>query len=148
MEDQGFADHGKLGRAKLVFTVMADEDVLDNGFQLCGEANDIVHGAGDGFEFHHDMAEQSAFRGVADGTVVAEFFELANVVEHRSSEEKVDIEFEIVRGDLRGQATEANNVFEQAAEIRVMHNFCGGGGVVALNEGGVTQNGLKKLYVA
>ena len=81
MEDHGFADHGEFGRAEFVLAVVADEQMLDNGFEGRGEILDVVDRAGDGFEFHDNVAEQLAGGGVADGAFVAEFFEFADVVE-------------------------------------------------------------------
>ena len=83
-----------------------------------GKAFDFVDGAGDGFEFHHDVAEKLAGRGVADGALVAEFFEFADVVEDRDGEEQVDVELGIMPGDELGHAAEADDVFEQAADDR------------------------------
>src|SRR6266851_3158508 len=44
VEDQGFADHGELGRAKLVLAVMADEKMLDDGLQVGRAAFNGAHG--------------------------------------------------------------------------------------------------------
>src|SRR5713101_6833834 len=77
VEGHGFADHGELWRAEFVLAVMADEKMLDDGLQVRRKTFDGIHGLGDGFEFHHDVAEELAFDGVADGALVAQFFELA-----------------------------------------------------------------------
>src|SRR6266700_8000027 len=77
MEGQSFADHGELGRAKFILAVMADEKMLDDGFQVGGKTLDGVHGFRNGFQFHDDVAEELAFDGVADGAFVAELVELA-----------------------------------------------------------------------
>jgi hypothetical protein len=58
------------------------------------------------------MAEELTFGGVADGTFIAKFIELTNVVEQSGDKEKIDVEFGIVRGDLFGQATEADDVLK------------------------------------
>ena len=55
-----------------------------------GKAFDFVDRAGDGFEFHDDVAEELAGSGVADGAFVAEFFEFADVVENGGGEEQID----------------------------------------------------------
>ncbi len=88
VEDQGFANHGKFGRTEFVLAVMADQEMLDDGFQICGKTLDGIHGVGDGFQFHDDVAEELAFGGVADGAVVAEFVELADVVEDGDGQQK------------------------------------------------------------
>jgi len=61
IEDDGLADHGKLGVAERVLAVMADEEMLDDGFQLCGETFMAVHGLRNGLEYPHDVAEELAF---------------------------------------------------------------------------------------
>ena len=90
VEDQGFANHGEFWGAEFVLAVMADEQVLHDGFERRGKSGDGVDGAGDGFEFHDDVAEELAFGGVADGAFVAEFVEFADVVKHGGGEEQVD----------------------------------------------------------
>ncbi len=135
MEDEGFADHGEFGRAELVFAVVADEDVLDYRFQVGGKADDGVHSVGYGFQFHDDVAEELAFVGVGDGAVVAEFIEFADIVEHGGHQKKIDIKLGIVRGDLFGQAAETDDVFEQAADVGVVHAFGGRGALQAFGDG-------------
>src|SRR5467141_3269442 len=76
VEDEGFADHGELGGAEFVLAVMADEKMLDDRFQIGGETFDGVHGFRNGFKFHHAVAEELAFDGVADGAFVEELVEL------------------------------------------------------------------------
>src|SRR4029077_83060 len=71
VEDQGFADHGELGRAEIVLAVMADKEMLDDGFEFRRKTVDGVRGFGDSFNFHDDVPEELAFHGVGDGTVVA-----------------------------------------------------------------------------
>jgi hypothetical protein len=87
MEDEGFANHGEFRGAEFVFTVVTDEDVLDDGFQFGRKAGNGVHGFVDVVEFHDDMAEELTFGGVADGTFIAKFIELTNVVEQSGDKE-------------------------------------------------------------
>ncbi len=131
MEDHRFANHRQFGRAKLVLAVMADQKMLHYGFQICGKTFDGVHGFRDGFQFHHDMTEELAFRGVADGTVVAEFIQLANVMEDGGGHQEIGVQLRIVRGNLFGQLTKADHVLEEASEIGVVHDFGGRGALVA-----------------
>src|SRR6266403_4408260 len=123
VEGHGFADHGELWRAKFVLAVMADEEMLDDGFQVGRETLDGVHGFGDSFEFHHDVAEELAFDGVADGALVAKFVELADVVQNRGRQQQINVELRVVGSDLPREAAQADDVLEQAAEISVVHHF-------------------------
>src|SRR5438477_1689037 len=109
---------------------MADEKMLDDGFQVGGKTLYGVHGFRNGFEFHHDVAEKLAFDGVADGALVAKFVELADVVEHRGGEEKIDVQLRIMRGSLFGEAAQTEDVLDEAAEIGMVHHFGGGGALV------------------
>ena len=52
------------------------------------------------------MAEELAFDGVADSAVVTKFVELADVVQNRSSQKKIDIELGIMRGGLLREAAQ------------------------------------------
>src|SRR5260370_38960607 len=81
VEGHRFANHGELGRAEFVLAVMADEEMLDDGFQIGGGNFDCVPCFGNGFEFPHDVAEELAFDSVADGALEAEFIELADGME-------------------------------------------------------------------
>src|SRR6266704_325600 len=137
VENEGFADHGELGRAEFVLAVMADKKMLDDGLQVRGETFDGVHSFRNGFEFHHDVAEELAFDGVADGAFVAEFVELADVMQNRGGEEKINVELGVMRGGLPGKAAQADDVLEQAAEISVMHYFCRGSAFVFRGDSGI-----------
>ncbi len=97
--------------------------MLDDGFQIGGKTFDGVHGFRNGFEFHHDVAEELAFDGVADGPFVAQLVEFADVVQNRGSQQQINVELGIVRGDLLREATQTDDVLKQAAEIGVMHHF-------------------------
>ena len=130
VEDQSFADHGQLRRAEFVLAMVADEEMLNDGLQVWRETFDGVHGFGDGFKFHHDVAEELAFDGVADSAFVAEFVELADIVEHRRGEKKIDVQLGIVRGSLLGEPAQTEDVLDEAAEKRMVHDFGGGGALV------------------
>src|SRR6266700_3629254 len=123
VEGQGFADHGELRRAEFVLAVMADVKMLDDGLQVGGKTLNGVHGFRNGFQFHHDVAEELAFDGVADGAVVAEFVEFANVVQNRGGQQQIKIKLRIMRGGLFREAAQTNDVLDQAAQIRMMHHF-------------------------
>ena len=112
MEDEGFANHGEFRGAEFVLAVVADEDVLDDGFQFGRKADDGIHGLVNSVEFHDDMTEELAFGGVADSTFKAKFIEFADVVEQSGHQKKIDIQLGIVRGDLFGQSTESDDVLE------------------------------------
>ena len=131
VEDKGFADHGEFGGAKFVLAVMADEEMLDNGFEIGREILDGVYEVCDGFELEDDVSEELAFGGVADGAIVAELIELSNVVEDCGGKQQVEVEFGIMDGYFSCEAAEADDVFEQAAEISVVHDFSSGGTFVA-----------------
>ncbi len=122
---------GSLGGAEFVLAMVADEQVLDYRFERRGKIWDGVDGARNGFDFHHDVAEELAFGGVADGALVAEFVEFADVVKHSGGEEQIEIELGVVSGQLLGEAAEADDVFEQAADVGVMHDFGGGRALVS-----------------
>src|SRR2546421_2128123 len=109
---------------------MADEKMLDDGLQVGGKAFDGVDGLRNRFKLHHDVAEELAFNGVADSTVVAKFVELADIVENRGGEQKIDVKLGIVRGGLPGENAQTKNVLEEAAEISVVHDFGGGSALV------------------
>ncbi len=71
MEGHGLANHGELGRAEFVLAVMADEHMLDNGFQIWREIFNGVHGFRNGFQLDDDVTEELAFDGVADSAFEA-----------------------------------------------------------------------------
>src|SRR5260370_23472902 len=145
VENKGFANHGEVRRAKFVFAVVRDEDVLDDGFEFGGKASHGIHGLGDGVEFHDDVAEELTLGGVADRAFVAKFIELADVVEQGGDQKKIDIELGIVRGDLFGQATQADHMLEQAAEIGVMHDFGGRRALEADNKLRIAEDSGRQL---
>src|SRR5947209_13164182 len=120
---------------------MADEEMLDDGFGRGGEAVDFVDGAADGFELHHDVAEKLAGGGVTDGAHVAELFELADVVKDGGGEQEIDVELGVMRGDAASHAAQGDDVLEQSTEIGVVHDFGGGGALVAARNFGVGDDG-------
>src|SRR6266571_2905322 len=139
VEDERFTNHGQLGRAEFVLAVMADEQMLDYGLEIRGET-DGVHGFRNGFEFHHDVAEELAFHGVGDGAVVAKLIEFANVVENCRCQEQINVKLRIMRGGLFREAAQTNDVFEQSAQIRVMHHLRGGSTLVLRSDFRIRDN--------
>jgi len=65
--------------------MVADQQMLDDGLQICGKTFDGIDRFGNGLEFHHDVAEELAFDGVADGALVTKLIEFADVVQNRGS---------------------------------------------------------------
>src|SRR5260370_41995679 len=57
VENKGFANHGEFRRAKFVFAVVRDEDVLDDGFEFGGKSSRGIQGVVDGVEFQDEVAE-------------------------------------------------------------------------------------------
>ena len=137
VEDQGFTDHGKLGRAEFVLAVMTDEEMLEDDFEIGRKAGDGVHGFVDGFEFHDDVAEELALYGVADGAVVAELVEFADVVENGGGKQEIEVELGIMRGGKLGETAKAKDVLEEAAEISVVHDFGGRRALVFRGDRGI-----------
>src|SRR5713101_4174210 len=86
------------------------------------------------------MAEKLAGGGVADGALVAELIELADIVKDASGEQEIDIKLGIMRGDAAGHAAEGHDMFEQAAEIRVVHDLGGWGALIAARGFGIGEN--------
>src|SRR6202040_4187274 len=84
-----------------------------------------------GFKFHDDVTEKLARRGVADGALVAQLFELADVVQQRGGEQEIEIEFRIMFRNVPGHAAKTDDVLQQSTKIRVVHHFGGGGALVA-----------------
>ena len=91
------------------------------------------------------MAEELAFDGVADGAVIAEFVEFAEVMENRGSEEKIDVELGIVRGGLPGETAQTEDVFDKAAEIGVVHDFGRRGAFVLCGDRWIRDNSGDQL---
>src|ERR1700694_1132127 len=44
VENHRFADHWQLRGTKFVLAVMADQEMLDDGFQICRKTSDGIHG--------------------------------------------------------------------------------------------------------
>jgi len=146
VEDEGLADHGELGGAEFVLAVMADKEMLDDGFEFWRETFDGVHGFINGFKFHDDVAEELSFDGVADGAVVAELVEFADVVEDGGGKQEIEVELGIMRGGELGEAAKTEDVLEEAAKIRVVHDFGGRRALVFRGDGGVRKDGGNKLF--
>ncbi len=111
--------------------------MLHDGLERRGEAFDFVDRARDGFKLHDDVTEELPRRGVDNGAFVAELFELADIVEDARGEQEIDIELGIMRGDAARHAAERDDVFEQAAEIGMVHHFGGRRAFVAAGGFGI-----------
>src|SRR6266705_5057561 len=109
---------------------MADQKMLHDRFQVRGKTLDGVHGFRNGFEFHHDVAEELAFHGVGDGAVVAKLIELADVVENCRGQQQINVKLRIMRGGLFREAAQTDDVLDQAAKIGVVHHLRGGSALV------------------
>src|SRR5207249_7592725 len=64
-----------------------------------------------------------ALDGVADGPFVAELIELADVMQNRCRQQQVEVEFRIVCRHHLGQPAKADHMFQQPAEIGMVHNL-------------------------
>src|SRR5579864_2236416 len=70
------------------------------------------------------MAEQLAFGGVAKTAIVAQLVDLADIVQHGTGEEKIEIHAVMRRG-VPAQLAEREHVLKQPAKPRVV-NLLGG----------------------
>src|ERR1700686_550746 len=99
MQHERFGEHGQLRRSKLIFAVMADDEVLEQGLQLIGE---IRHQSDFGlqhFELDDHVAKQLAAAGVRKRTAITELVNFPDVVQEGAGEQQLAI-------DLRESATE------------------------------------------
>jgi len=99
-----------------------------------------------GFEFHHDVAEELAFDGVADGALVAKFVELTDVVQKSRPSAANQRRAPVVDSDLPREAAQADDVLEQAAEISVVHHFRRGARLYFAAMAGSENDGGRELF--
>ncbi len=146
MEHKGFADHGELGGAEFVLAMMADEKMLNDDLQIRRKSFDGVHGLGNRFQFHNDVAEELAFDGVTDSAFIAKFVKLPDIMQNRGGQQQINVELGIMGSDLLCEAAQADDVFEQAAKISVVHDLRGGSALVTRGEAGIGNNSGHQLF--
>src|SRR5882762_1330572 len=144
MQHQRFAEHGKFWRTKRVLSVMAGEHVQHQRLQIGRESIDSVNFFGDAFVFDENVTQQLAFVRVTERTVVAQFLEFSHVMKHRTGQQQVGIGFGIMRENRAAEAAQTQNVFEQSAEIRVVHDLGRGGAFEARNNFRVLHDAFQK----
>ena len=77
----------------------------------------------------HDVAEQLAGVGVAERRLVAQFVDLAEVVQNRPGDEQVGVDLVVLRRHARGQRGQLGLVLDQPAGVGVVQLDAGRGGL-------------------
>src|SRR5438876_10572584 len=87
-----------------------------------------------------------ALDGVADGPFVAELIELADVMQNRCRQQQVEVEFRIVCRHHLGQPAKADHMFQQPAEIGMVHNLRRGCAPVLCRDRRFVENAGDQLF--
>ena len=124
---------GSFGRAEVILAVMADDEVLDHGFEFVGETGLQSKFGLQHFQFDDHVAEELALGGVGERAVVGELVNLADVVQKRAGEQEIAVDLRIVLAHQIAGAKQRNDVIEQAADVGVMQGL--GSGSVAVGGG-------------
>src|SRR5208283_823219 len=112
---------------------MADNEVLDQGLELVGEAGDESELGLQHLQLDDHVAEQLATVGIGERAVVGELVNLADVVEECAGEKKIAVDLGIVPAKQIAGAEQRDDVIEQAANVGVMEGL--GGWSVAVSGG-------------
>src|SRR5271157_1237711 len=104
---------------------MADDEVLDQGFEFVGEAGNESELGLQHFQFDDHVAEKLAAVGIGERTVVGQLVNLADVEQERAGEKKIAVHLGIVPRNQIAGAEQRDDVVEQAADVGVMERLGG-----------------------
>ena len=110
---------GNLGRAEIVLSVMADDQVLDHRLELIGKAGLKSELGLQHLQFDDHVAEQLSLGRVGKRTIVGELVNLADVVEKSACEQEIAIDVWIVFAHQIAGPKQRHDMIKQAD--RCMH---------------------------
>src|SRR5829696_5723114 len=123
MDEQGFQGFGAFGRSVLRLALVRDQDVREPQTQFLGE---LWQGGDVGCHetlTQHNVAEQTAFRCVGEGSLVpGQLTYLAHVVEDGAKDEQVAV-YGVEFGQLACDPQAIYRVLEQAPDPGVVHRL-------------------------
>ncbi len=90
------------------------------------------------------VAQQLAFRGVAERALVTEFADLADVVQHHTGHQQIAVDPWVVQGHEVGQTAKREHVLQQPAEEGVVDALCRGRATVGLGDRVIPQDRLQQ----
>jgi len=96
VNDQRFHGLRTLGRPVLKFTVMAQNDVTQFQSRLWRKIGNRLNFFVDHFYSHDQVADHPAFIAVFNQTVIREFVNLADIMEHAAGDQQVPVEVGIM----------------------------------------------------
>jgi hypothetical protein len=122
---------GQLGRPVLGNAVVREDDVLQDGEQPLRQPDPLSEHQLLSLVVEHqgtfdDVADQFAPVGVVEGLVVDQFAGLAQVVQEQAEDHDIAVDLGIERADGIAELDQIERVFEQAAEVGVVHALGGG----------------------
>ncbi len=117
--------HRHLGAAELERAVVADDHVLEPQEQLgrerlAGQVGGLRDLVAEHLHAHDQVADELALVGVAEGAVVAELVDLADVVEEDARHQQVAVEVGVEVGDPVGDRQQRDDVLEQPGLVGVV----------------------------
>ena len=120
MQQQCLGKQRHLRRAEIHLSVMADNQMVHQRPEFRRKARDqprlLVHHA----QRNDDVAQQLAFGAIAEASVVGQFVNLADVVQHHSGHQQVGVHVRVVRGCHLRQGTKRKHVLDQPADVGVV----------------------------
>src|ERR1700730_14324204 len=96
VQHERLGEHGQLRRSKLVFAVMTDDEVLEQGLQLIGEIRNQSDFSLQHFKLNDHVAEKLAAAGVRKRTVIAELVNFSDIVQERAGEQQIAIDLRVI----------------------------------------------------
>src|SRR5215469_2687342 len=121
MQGHGFARLRKGWGAKFVRTVMTDNQVFHQNRQMPREVRDGLNLLMNELHSDSDMPEQAPLSRIINGASVAEFVDLANVVEDDTCQEQVGIDLGVVTAEGSRQCNQAHDMLKQSSDKSMVH---------------------------
>ncbi len=144
MEQQRFGKDRDLGRAVFQLPVVAQNHVFEQIAQLHREIGKRAELSGKHPDGDRDMAEQLALGGIAETALIAEFVNLADIVQHHAGDQQVQIDAGIMRRCRFRQPAKRQHMFQQAAAEGVMNGLGGRRDLVARRDIGIVKKRIEQ----
>src|SRR5271154_4985976 len=144
MQRHSFASLRQGGRTKFVGAVVAQNQMLNQHGERSGKIRDGSNLFTNHRSANADVAQQAPLRGVVDAAAVAELINFPDVVQHDAGQKQVRVELGIVRRNRATQTDEAHDVFQQAADERVVHGHGRGSALQLGHDRGVFDHANKQ----
>jgi hypothetical protein len=123
---------------------MADDHVFHQHAELGREIGKALQFIVQEPQANNNVAQQLTLGAVTEAAIVSEFGHLADIVQNRTRQQKIEVDITVVRGGDAAQIADREHMLNQAAQIRMVYVLGGGRNAIHASQRFVVQERLQQ----